>query len=318
MAGGKQKGKIAPYLVYANEVREDVKRALVDAGAVKPTMGEIAKAVGVRWKTLSDAQKATYKEKADAINAETAATRAADAEGGEKVSDRQRAIDRREPVPRSFVSFERDDAQLCADRIDAMSRSFLRPRSRRPPRAPRPRPPSSPQQPNHHPSRAALLVLDRSQAGEDGDDEDGEEEIVTLPLARVKRIMKCDKEVKTAAVDAAKVVSKATELFLESLTEGAFLGMKAGKRKTVKYDDLEGFVTRKPRLEFLHDHVWAFKPAEKEPGSGAFCDRAGPRTTAFARCTPFLEDFCPRAILSAQGPSLSIPTHRDVAFELRF
>ncbi|EEH55923.1 uncharacterized protein MICPUCDRAFT_40449 [Micromonas pusilla CCMP1545] len=174
MAGGKQKGKIAPYLVYANEVREDVKRALVDAGAVKPTMGEIAKAVGVRWKTLSDAQKATYKEKADAINAETAATRAADAEGGE--------------------------------------------------------------------------------AGEDGDDEDGEEEIVTLPLARVKRIMKCDKEVKTAAVDAAKVVSKATELFLESLTEGAFLGMKAGKRKTVKYDDLEGFVMRKPRLEFLHDH----------------------------------------------------------------
>ena len=126
MAGGKQKGKIAPYLVYANEVREDVKRALVDAGAVKPTMGEIAKAVGVRWKTLSDAQKATYKEKADAINAETAATRAADAEGGE-VSDRQRAIaiDRREPVPRSFVSFERDDAQLCADRIDAMSRSFV-------------------------------------------------------------------------------------------------------------------------------------------------------------------------------------------------
>ena len=90
MAGGKQKGKIAPYLVYANEVREDVKRALVDAGAVKPTMGEIAKAVGVRWKTLSDAQKATYKEKADAINAETAATRAADAEGGE-VSDRQRS-----------------------------------------------------------------------------------------------------------------------------------------------------------------------------------------------------------------------------------
>ena len=143
MAGGKQKGKIAPYLVYANEVREDVKRALVDAGAVKPTMGEIAKAVGVRWKTLSDAQKATYKDKADAINAETAATRAADAEGGE-VSDRQRAIDRREPVPRSFVSFERDDAQLCADRIVAMGRSIVRPRSRRPPRAPRPRPPSSP------------------------------------------------------------------------------------------------------------------------------------------------------------------------------
>ena len=115
MAGGKQKGKIAPYLVYANEVREDVKRALVDAGAVKPTMGEIAKAVGVRWKTLSDAQKATYKEKADAINAETAATRAADAEGGE-VSDRQRAIDRREPVPRSF-DLDRGDRRARRGRV---------------------------------------------------------------------------------------------------------------------------------------------------------------------------------------------------------
>ena len=28
----------------------------------------------------------------------------------------------------------------------------------------------------------------------------------------------------------------------------------------IKYNDLEYHVLRKPRLEFLHDHVWAFKP----------------------------------------------------------
>ena len=44
----------------------------------------------------------------------------------------------------------------------------------------------------------------------------------------------------------------------------------------------------------------------------------GPHTTALARCTAFLEDFLSRrSFLSAQGPSLSIPTHLD-AFQLRF
>jgi hypothetical protein len=63
-----------------------------------------------------------------------------------------------------------------------------------------------------------------------------------------------DKEVKNTAVDACRLVSRATELFVESLVEGAFATMKAQKRKTVKHGDVEHHVLRKPRLEFLHDH----------------------------------------------------------------
>ena len=94
------------------------------------------------------------------------------------------------------------------------------------------------------------------EAADDGDDAAPD---TSLPLARVKRIMKLDKEVKHAAVDACKCVTRATELFLESLVEGAFASMKAQKRKTIKYQDVEHHVLRKQRLEFLHDHVWAMQ-----------------------------------------------------------
>lgn len=86
------------------------------------------------------------------------------------------------------------------------------------------------------------------------DDKDETEPDLSLPLARVKRIMRLDKEVKNTAVDACRLVSRATELFVESLVEGAFQTMKAQKRKTVKHGDVEHHVLRKARLEFLHDH----------------------------------------------------------------
>jgi hypothetical protein len=45
---------------------------------------------------------------------------------------------------------------------------------------------------------------------------------------------------------------------------------------------------------------------------------AGPRATALAWCTPILKEFLSRrSFLSAQGPSISIPTYLD-AFQLRF
>ena len=111
-------------------------------------------------------------------------------------------------------------------------------------------------------AEAAREYAEKVEAGEidEAAEEDGDAAPDTsLPLARVKRIMKLDKEVKHAAVDACKCVTRATELFLESLVEGAFASMKAQKRKTIKYQDVEHHVLRKQRLEFLHDHVWAMQ-----------------------------------------------------------
>lgn len=49
--------KLAPYLVFAGDTREVAKQELIAAGNPKPTMGEIAKAVGEKWKALDDAGK---------------------------------------------------------------------------------------------------------------------------------------------------------------------------------------------------------------------------------------------------------------------
>jgi histone H3/H4 len=167
--------KIAAYLVFAGELRETAKAELVSEGDAKPTMGDIAKRVGEKWKTLTEDQKGEYKTKAETINAENEAAYNAKVASGEITE------------------------------------------------------------------------------GNDDDKEDGEPDL-SLPLARVKRIMRLDKEVKNTAVDACRLVSRATELFVESLVEGAFATMKQQKRKTVKHSDVEHHVLRKPRLEFLHDH----------------------------------------------------------------
>jgi histone H3/H4 len=115
--------------------------------------------------------------------------------------------------------------------------------------------------------------VESGEVDEDADaenaDRDANEPDVALPLARVKRIMKLDKEVKNCANDACRTITRATELFVESLVEGAFASMRAQKRKTIKHGDVEHHVLRKPRLEFLGDHVWASRPRGAETQAAA-------------------------------------------------
>ncbi|KAG0060781.1 hypothetical protein BGZ90_003887 [Linnemannia elongata] len=63
-----------------------------------------------------------------------------------------------------------------------------------------------------------------------------------LPVARVKRIIKEDKDVQMVSNDAVFLISLATELFLESFTAKAFNLAKIEKRKTVSYKDLGNVV----------------------------------------------------------------------------
>ncbi|KAF9208637.1 hypothetical protein BGZ49_008205 [Haplosporangium sp. Z 27] len=76
-----------------------------------------------------------------------------------------------------------------------------------------------------------------------------------LPAARVKRIIKEDKDVQMVSNDAVFLISMATELFLESFTTKAFNLAKIEKRKTVSYKDLATAVTQHDSLEFLQDVV---------------------------------------------------------------
>ncbi|KAI8583828.1 hypothetical protein K450DRAFT_220160 [Umbelopsis ramanniana AG] len=77
-----------------------------------------------------------------------------------------------------------------------------------------------------------------------------------LPIARVKRIIKEDKDVSLINAEATFCVAYATELFMEYLANEGFAKAKKEKRKTVYYKDLvASVVSEVDQFEFLEDVI---------------------------------------------------------------
>lgn len=74
---------------------------------------------------------------------------------------------------------------------------------------------------------------------------------ISLPLARVKRIMKQDDEIVTISSGAVVAVAAATELFVQYFTEQALFMARGDKRKKLMYNDFANAVSRVEQLEFL-------------------------------------------------------------------
>ncbi|KAG0246134.1 histone-fold-containing protein [Mortierella sp. GBAus27b] len=79
--------------------------------------------------------------------------------------------------------------------------------------------------------------------------------VTQLPAARIKRIIKEDKDVQMVSNEAVFLISVATEVFLEGFIAKAFNLAKLEKRKTLSYKDLATAVTQHDSLEFLQDVV---------------------------------------------------------------
>jgi len=67
--------------------------------------------------------------------------------------------------------------------------------------------------------------------------------------------MKTDKEVRLISNEASILVSKATELFLEYITEEAYKRTKADKRKLIQYKDITTVINDVDILDFLTDVI---------------------------------------------------------------
>ncbi|OAD72888.1 transcription factor CBF, partial [Phycomyces blakesleeanus NRRL 1555(-)] len=76
-----------------------------------------------------------------------------------------------------------------------------------------------------------------------------------IPLARVKRVIKEDKDVSLINAEAIFCVAYATELFMEYLVTEGYQRAKRDKRKTVYYKDLASTVTEVEQFEFLEDVI---------------------------------------------------------------
>ncbi|KAK8977081.1 hypothetical protein V6N11_019748 [Hibiscus sabdariffa] len=78
-----------------------------------------------------------------------------------------------------------------------------------------------------------------------------------LPLARIKRIMKSDKDVKMISADTPMLFSKACELFILELTLRSWLKTEQGKRRTLQRCDIARAIRQEGAvaLHFLVDAV---------------------------------------------------------------
>ncbi|TBU09556.1 transcriptional activator [Hamiltosporidium magnivora] len=72
-----------------------------------------------------------------------------------------------------------------------------------------------------------------------------------LPLARIKRLMKVEEEVKMVASEVPILFSKVAEVFIEELTLRAWLNTEENKRRILQKNDLSAAVKTSDMFDFL-------------------------------------------------------------------
>ncbi|KAL0343386.1 UNVERIFIED_CONTAM: Nuclear transcription factor Y subunit C-3 [Sesamum angustifolium] len=77
----------------------------------------------------------------------------------------------------------------------------------------------------------------------------------TLPLARIKKVMKSDEQVKMISADTPVVFAKACEMFIMELTLRAWMHTQENKRRTLQRNDVANAIRDEDLLSFLKDIV---------------------------------------------------------------
>lgn len=87
-----------------------------------------------------------------------------------------------------------------------------------------------------------------------------------LPLARIKKIMKLDEDVKMISAEAPLLFAKAAEIFIHELTLRAWIHTENNKRRTLQRNDIAMAITKFDQFDFLIDIVprEEIKPTRKD------------------------------------------------------
>lgn len=90
-----------------------------------------------------------------------------------------------------------------------------------------------------------------------------------LPLARIKKIMKLDEDVKMISAEAPLLFAKAAEIFIHELTLRAWIHTEDNKRRTLQRNDIAMAIAKYDQFDFLIDIVPRedIKPARREEGA---------------------------------------------------
>ncbi|GER33865.1 nuclear factor Y [Striga asiatica] len=77
----------------------------------------------------------------------------------------------------------------------------------------------------------------------------------SLPLARIKKIMKADEDVRMISAEAPVVFAKACEMFILELTLRAWIHTEENKRRTLQKNDIAAAISRTDVFDFLVDII---------------------------------------------------------------
>ncbi|KAL0796429.1 hypothetical protein Bca101_067806 [Brassica carinata] len=88
----------------------------------------------------------------------------------------------------------------------------------------------------------------------------------TLPLARIKKIMKADEDVRMISAEAPVIFAKACEMFILELTLRSWIHTEENKRRTLQKNDIGTAISRTDVFDFLVDII--SKDNLKEEGLG--------------------------------------------------
>uniref|UniRef100_A0A0E0QFM0 Expansin-like CBD domain-containing protein n=1 Tax=Oryza rufipogon TaxID=4529 RepID=A0A0E0QFM0_ORYRU len=90
-----------------------------------------------------------------------------------------------------------------------------------------------------------------------------------LPLARIKKIMKADEDVKMIAGEAPALFAKACEMFILDMTLRSWQHTEEGRRRTLQRSDVEAVIKKTDIFDFLVDIITDDKMKDDGMGSQA-------------------------------------------------
>jgi len=109
------------------------------------------------------------------------------------------------------------------------------------------------QQQQHQAQRQQLKVFWNQQMREVENSNDFKNH--QLPLARIKKIMKSDEEVRMISAEAPVLFAKACEMFVLELTLRSWIHSEENKRRTLQRNDIAAAITKTDIFDFLVDIV---------------------------------------------------------------
>jgi nuclear transcription factor Y gamma len=104
-----------------------------------------------------------------------------------------------------------------------------------------------------------------------------------LPLARIKKVMKADPEVKMISAEAPILFAKGCDIFITELTMRAWIHAEENKRRTLQRSDIASALAKSDMFDFLIDIVpreEAASHAKRNPAQGGTSTVGGPATSA--------------------------------------